>query len=395
MFRKRLIDLCLFIRNGANIQQDKVNSAGYPITRIETLSNGIFNRDRMGYAGITDLDSYSEYVLRDHDLLFSHINGEKFIGRTVLYEHQCGEIIIHGMNLLCLRAKQDEILPQYLCYYLNSEIAKAYYSNHMKRAVNQASITSTDVKNIEIIYPSLEEQKTVVDTLNALHFLLQNYKKQLSLFDELIKSRFIEMFGDITQSTDGYVKLGSFATISSSKRVHASDYVANGVPFYRSKEIIELGEGKEPSIEIFISEEHYEQIKKKNYIPTKGDILMSAVGTIGKMWIVDGKRTFYYKDGNILCIHSELSNPIYLSFALSLLIDTFKDSNVVGSAYSALTIVKLNEMLVPLADTSKQNKFAEFVKLIDKSKFSLQQQIKHIQELINFKMAEYFSGEED
>ena len=177
------------------------------------------------------------------------------------------------------------------------------------------------------------------------------------------------MFGDITQNSNGFVKLGSFSTIGSSKRVHAADYVESGIPFYRSKEIIELGEGKEPSVELYISQEHFDLIRKKNYMPVKGDILMSAVGTIGKMWIVDGKREFYYKDGNILCIHTDKANPVFLSFALSMLIDIFKDSNVVGSAYSALTIVKLNDMLVPLPEITKQNLFSEFAKMIDKSKF--------------------------
>ena len=178
------------------------------------------------------------------------------------------------------------------------------------------------------------------------------------------------MFGDIRiSSIFPNIALENFAQIGSSKRVHAADYVESGVPFYRSKEIIELGNGQEPSVELFISKKQYESIKKTNGVPCKGDILMSAVGTIGKMWIVYGRKDFYYKDGNIISIHSEETNPIYLKEALANLIDDFKSANVAGSAYSALTIVKLKKMTVPMPPMSIQNEFADFVKLIDKSKF--------------------------
>ena len=87
------IEECFYqIRNGVNIKQG-TEDGGYPITRIETTANGKFNRDRMGYAGITDLEKYESYVLEDGDLLMSHINSVQYLGRTVLYKkkgkHRC------------------------------------------------------------------------------------------------------------------------------------------------------------------------------------------------------------------------------------------------------------------------------------------------------------------
>ena len=82
----RTIEECFYqIRNGVNIKQGTVDG-GYPITRIETIANDKFNRDRMGYAGITDLEKYESYVLEDGDLLMSHINSIQYLGRTVLYK---------------------------------------------------------------------------------------------------------------------------------------------------------------------------------------------------------------------------------------------------------------------------------------------------------------------
>ena len=98
----KTIDECFFqIQNGANIKQGDVDG-GFPITRIETTANDKFNRDRMGYAGITDISKYESYVLEDGDLLMSHINSVQYLGRTVLYVKQPDETIIHGMNLLRL-----------------------------------------------------------------------------------------------------------------------------------------------------------------------------------------------------------------------------------------------------------------------------------------------------
>ena len=112
----KTIDECFFqIQNGANIKQGDIEG-GYPITRIETTANDKFNRDRMGYAGITDLLKYESYVLEDGDLLMSHINSVQYLGRTVLYCKQPNETIIHGMNLLRLKARRDVIDPAYARY---------------------------------------------------------------------------------------------------------------------------------------------------------------------------------------------------------------------------------------------------------------------------------------
>ena len=95
--KKKLGDCFSYIKNGANIKQEK-DAGGIPITRIETLANGIFNRNRLGYAGIQDIEKYESYILESGDLLFSHINSKKYIGRTVVYQKENGEQIIHGME---------------------------------------------------------------------------------------------------------------------------------------------------------------------------------------------------------------------------------------------------------------------------------------------------------
>ena len=116
---KKLGDLSISLKNGLTIKQDK-SGCGIPVTRIETLSNGIFNRDKLGYANIYDKEQYCDYILDDKDLLISHINSKQYVGRTVLYRKAENESIIHGMNLLRLKLNNDFTLPEFIVYYFKS-----------------------------------------------------------------------------------------------------------------------------------------------------------------------------------------------------------------------------------------------------------------------------------
>lgn len=88
----KLGDCLIMIENGAVIKQKK-GAGGFPITRIETLSNDKFNRDRLGYADVNDEQQYSHYILDDKDLLMSHINSRTFLGRTVIYRRKTMKLL--------------------------------------------------------------------------------------------------------------------------------------------------------------------------------------------------------------------------------------------------------------------------------------------------------------
>jgi len=95
-----------------------------------------------------------------------------------------------------------------------------------------------------------------------------------------------------------WVKFGSAFDVTSSKRIHVSDYVDDGIPFFRSKEIGELNKGLPISTEIYISTEKLEGLRELPGFPHIGDLMLTSVGSIGNSWICDG-RDFYYKDGNL------------------------------------------------------------------------------------------------
>ncbi len=94
-------------------------------------------------------------------------------------------------------------------------------------------------------------------------------------------------------------KLGDVAEITSAKRIYYSEYTPNGVPFYRSKEIIEKFNRNNISSELFIKRERFEEIKQNFGAPKEGDILLTSVGTLGIPYIVKNEDEFYFKDGNL------------------------------------------------------------------------------------------------
>ena len=163
----KLGDCLIMIENGAVIKQKK-NAGGIPITRIETLSNDRFNRDRLGYADIFDESSYSHFILDDMDLIMSHINSRTFLGRTVIYRKHGDEKIIHGMNVLRLKTDIKVLNPLYAYYYFKTNGFRTAIDHIRKDAINQSSLATSDIKNLEILIPSIEEQSVIVSILDNL-----------------------------------------------------------------------------------------------------------------------------------------------------------------------------------------------------------------------------------
>ncbi len=151
------------------------------------------------------------------------------------------------------------------------------------------------------------------------------------------------------RSDYNYVPLGTLANITSSKRIFKDDYVDKGIPFYRTKEIVELNKKKPISLKLFISQEKYGEIREKYGVPKKNDILISAVGTLGIPWIVEDDREFYFKDGNLIWIKNiENAKPEFVKFMLEEGLKNQKDDLSIGAAYKALTIVGLKKFQIPL-----------------------------------------------
>ena len=227
-----------------------------------------------------------------------------------------------------------------------NEIAK-----NMGATINQ--ITGYMFSKMEFMIPAGEEQKKIgeyfsnLDNLITLHH--RKHKRDYNLKNSDWEQR----------------KLGEIADLTSSKRVHAQDYVDSGIPFYRGKEISELREHKPVSEVLYITEEKYKEMAKLYGSPQVGDLLITAVGTIGNTWVVDNVP-FYFKDGNLIWFKNIKCNPNYLDYVLSSDDGQKKiDVSAIGSNQKALTMVKLNELKFMFPNDDEQVKIGEYFSCLD------------------------------
>ena len=353
------------------------------------------------WISIRDLSNSSKYISETNEKLSDIAvkeSGIRIIPKdTVImsFKLSIGKVAITSHDMYSNEAimafhdkKVVEILPEYLYYLLLGK----NWDEGSNKAVMGITLNKATLSIIKIRMHDIVNQVQITSILDNLDKQINNKKKQLTEYDQLIKSRFVEMFGDIIRNDKKWssASLNDLATVGSSKRIYQSEYSTQGIPFYRSKEIIELGKNEKPSVELFISKERYKEIKANYGVPKVGDLLITAVGTIGKIWIVDSNSPFYYKDGNIVYIRSNNFNSIFFKQSLLVLIDNFKIKNVAGSAYPALTIEKLKEMIVVKPPMEYQNEFSEFSQQVDKLKFEVQKSLNETQMLFDSLMQEYF-----
>jgi type I restriction enzyme M protein len=200
-------------------------------------------------------------------------------------------------------------------------------------------ISKTSFSSLKIPLPPLEIQRQIVDEIAAHQRIIDGARQVVDGWKPEIE---IDTSWEILQ-------LNQIAEVTSSKRIFQSDYVASGVPFYRTKEVVELSEGEPISLELFISKEKYEEIEAKFDVPKKGEILISAVGTIGISWVISDDRKFYFKDGNLLWIKNLKGvDPYYLKTVLDATLKYNLHKMIFGAAYKALTIVNLKKLEIPL-----------------------------------------------
>lgn len=148
------------ISNG--VAYDASNSDGLPVTRIETISTGKVNFEKVGWA--PDDENTKRFKLERGDVLYSHINSLEHIGRVAYFNDN--RPLYHGMNLLLLRAKK-EYDSLFFYHLLNSQVGKKYAKSYAKSAVNQASISTTDIKTFKVYIPDSEEQQKIAAVLSA------------------------------------------------------------------------------------------------------------------------------------------------------------------------------------------------------------------------------------
>ena len=152
--------------------------------------------------------------------------------------------------------------------------------------------------------------------------------------------------------------LGSIFNVVSAKRILKSDWKHSGVPFYRAREIAKLSIYGLVDNELYISEEHYNSLKEKFPVPKASDIMISAVGTIGKCYIVKESDKFYYKDASVLCLCNDYqinAKYIYHIMRSEYMLKQMYD-NSKGTTVDTITIEKAKQYILPLPPLVEQQR---------------------------------------
>ena len=269
----------------------------------------------------------------------------------------------------------------------------------LQKGASYPAVTDKEVRNQSIPFPSLHEQQRIValldEAFDGIATAKANAEKNLRNARALFESHLQLVF---SQRGVGWAEksLAELGTITSSKRIFKSEYVKSGVPFYRTKEIKELANGREITTELFISQGRYKEIKSGYGVPNEGDILLTAIGTIGEIWVVDGKDDFYFKDGNVLWLKEFTSvNSQFLRYVLLSFVDSLNKMSH-GSAYSALPIQRLNVHRIFLPSHMEQGKIVttldDLYEKTQRLEFIYQQKLAVLDELKKSLLHQAFSG---
>jgi len=160
-------------------------------------------------------------------------------------------------------------------------------------------------------------------------------------------------------------RLGELVDITSSKRIFFSEYLSDGIPFYRSKEIIEKFNNQNVSTELFISRERFKKIKREYGVPQSGDILLTSVGTLGVPWLIEDDSEFYFKDGNLTWFRNFKKETLWNKYLYYWLISRQGKQKLlessIGSTQQALTIAGLKNIEIELPSLGEQRAIAKIL----------------------------------
>ena len=375
---------------------DDESGSGIPVLRTTNFTNeGVVNYNNVVTRTISKKNIDEKYLCPG-DIIIEKSGGsdKQPVGRVIYYDGPEKTYLFNNFTGLLRVKNKSRWHPRYVFYSLYSNYRKGGTREYENKTTGLHNLkTDAYVSRYEVADASFFRQKQICEHLDIITGIIRLRQQELQKLDDLIKARFVEMFGDPVSNSKLWkmVELGALTEVGSSKRIFEKEYVPEGIPFYRTKEIVELSKGNQISTELFITRERFDEIKRQYGVPKAGDLLISAVGTIGVIWIVDGKNDFYFKDGNLIRVDaSDKFNSVFMQSVLENLISEYKNQMSSGTAYAALTISGLTKMKVYDVPMYLQKDFADFVSQVDKSKAQVQKALDETQLLFDSLMQEYF-----
>ena len=311
----RLDEACnAILRNGVNCKQDK-SGLGDKITRIESISDAIFDPNKVGYARLSEREK-GQNRLEQGDILFSHINSAAHVGKTAMFDSS--EPVYHGVNLLLMRPK-PELIPGYLNYALKRLFYSGYWRKVCKQSVNQASVNQKDISRVEVHFPvALAEQERLVALLDEAFEALatakataeRNLQNARALFESHLESVFTKQDPESEEHA-----LGELIEIQNGFAFKSGEYTDSGFFVIRISNVqdgvITLGSPRF----IKLTDKRFER-----FILNEGDILVSLTGNIGRVGVVQEDHlpaVLNQRVGRITIRHHSIDRDFLFRFLMS------------------------------------------------------------------------------
>lgn len=374
---KKLGEICTIVSGGT---PSRTNTEFWDGGTIPWIKIGDIKEKHVSkadeYITQAGLDGSSAKMLSKGTILYTIFATLGEVG--ILTIDACTNQAIAGITI----KNQDEVLADYLYYYLKS---KKSYVNNLGRGVAQNNINLSILRNLEVPLPALPTQRQTVDILDKNAKVIEYRQQQLQKLDDLVKARFVELF----RSCPSMASMDELCSIITDGTHQPPKFHTDGIPFIFVSNLVK--NTVTYNAEKFISEETYSELYKRTPIEV-GDLLLSTVGSYGHPAVVVEDRKFLFQRHiAYLKPKCDIVNSFYLHAAL-LSPDSQRqiEEKVKGIAQKTLNLSEIKKILIPLPSIEEQNAFEVFVKQTDKSKAVIQKALDEAQLLFDSLMQKYF-----
>ena len=286
-----------------------------------------------------------------------------------------------GRGLAALTVNESICNKKYLWYCISSKVDEL---NAKGTGSTFKAISKNVLAETEIVLPNIEHQTKIANELELVFNLIFLRKQQLSKLDELVKSRFIELFGGKGYPEDTLLNLCNIIDY----RGKTPEKVEDGLPFITAKNVKMHQMNLEPRE--YISKETYDKVMVRGF-PKEGDVVFTTEAPLGNVCRIPHFDTEFYIGQRIVTMQTEKLEPIYLEYALSS--DDFKTKYMEKSSGSTVTGIRvrlLEQLTIPVPPRDIQTQFSAFVEQTDKSKFEIQKSLEKLETLKKALMQKYF-----
>jgi len=379
---KKIKDICILL-NGYSFKSAKYSNDGHRIIRITNVQKGkIEDKNPVFYICDKKLEKYE---LKVNDILIS-LTGN--VGRVGLVDDSILPSYLN-QRVGCLRVVDKNVLPRYLFYILNS----LKFENDCIKASNgvaQLNLSTEWIKEYEIEIPPLKEQQKFIKKMDLVNHSIDIRKKQVIECNNLVKSQFVEMFGNMKNSIYNKKILSEVTLkITDGKHGGCESDPNSGYYFIGATEVFNNK----------INYDNAKQITKKDFdidykrcdLKLDDFVIVNTGATIGKSAIVSDERctkTLLQKSVALIRTDSSKILPIYIKYLYDNEPSLYNQGQ--GCARVNLLLSQIKNTSVPVPPIELQNKFAQIVEQIDKQKFEFEKSLKHLEEMKLSLMQEYF-----